>query len=124
MGNWRADQSKGGRRYQWGQSRGKEDPTLRDFLARSKKFPEYAELRSEKIGTEIHCWREMKESHTGKVYWTSCLRFADDGWGYWTVHFRPDEARWRSTPLKDLPIGRAVEGAAEFYRQKLHELTK
>lgn len=118
MGTWRADQSKGGRRYVWGESRGKEDPTLRDIAARLKKVPDLAALRPEKIGAEIHCWRERKES-TGKTHWVSCLRLVDDGWGYWTVFFRPDEARWRATPIKDMPLSRAIAGAADIYREKL-----
>lgn len=118
MGEWRADQSKGARRYNWGETRGKQDATLRDFTERMRAFPDLKDIRAEKIGSEIHCWREIPEDG-GKTYWTSCLRFVDDGWGYWTVFQRPDERRWRTTPLKELPLSRALAGAAEFYKEFL-----
>jgi|SRR6185437_14781980 len=118
MGDWRRDQSKGARRLIWGQTRGKEDPTYRNFAERLRAYPDLAALKVEKIGSEIHCWRERTEPG-GKKYWTSCLRFVDDGWGYWTVFYRPDERRWRTTPLRDLPIGRALEQAVEFYKDHL-----
>lgn len=122
MGTWKADQSKGTRRYVWGETRGKEDATLRDIAARAKKQPDLGDLRPEKIGSEIHFWREVTEKPSGKTYWLSCLRFVDDGWSYWTVFFRPDDARWRATPLKDLPLSKAISGAAEIYRERLHEM--
>jgi len=118
MGSWRADQSKGARRYVWQQTRGEKDEVWRDFAARLKTHPPLAGLKLEKIGSEIHCWRPVQEP-SGKTYWTSCLRFVDDGWGYWSVLFRPDERRWRTTSLKDLPLSRAIAGAAEFYKQNL-----
>ncbi len=117
MGNWRADQSKGVRRDIWGQTRGENDPTRRDFLERMKPFPVFASLRIEKIGEEIHCWREIKDS-AGKPYWASCLRFVSDDFGYWDVFYRTDERRWRTTPLKELPVGRMIERLAEFYSEK------
>jgi hypothetical protein len=119
MGEWRADQSKEVRRYLWGQTRGEKDETRRDFLARIKAFPELAALRTEKVGSELHLWRELKEETSGKTYWTSCIRFVDDRWGYWTVLFRDDERRWRSTPHKELPLRLAIEGAAEVLRSRL-----
>jgi hypothetical protein len=118
MGEWRADQSKKSRRYVWQETRGQNDETWQDFARRAKPFPAFAALRFEKLGKEIHCWREAAESG-GASYWMSCLRFVDDGWGYWTVYYRSDERRWRTTPIKEFPLGRAVAAAAEFYRDKL-----
>ena len=117
MGEWRADQSKGARRYIWGQTRGENDPTRRDFLQRMKPFDVFAPLRLEKIGSEIHFWRELKES-SGKPYWTSCIRCVPDDWGYWDVFYRTDERRWRTTPMQELPVGRMIERLAEFSREK------
>jgi hypothetical protein len=116
MGEWRKDQSKNARRYLWGQTRGEHDATRRDFLVRMKPFPVLGKLQIEKIGGEIHAWREVTED-SGKRYWTSCLRFIDDGYGFWTLFYRPDERRWRSTPYKDLPVGRVIAAAAEFFGQ-------
>jgi hypothetical protein len=116
MGNWRADQSKGVRRYVWQQTRGEHDDTFRDVAARMKAFPVFTPLRIEKIGSEIHVWRQIKED-SGKTYWASCFRLVDDGWGYWTVFYRPDERRWRTTPIKDEPIGKALAHVAEFYQE-------
>ncbi len=116
MGTWRADQSKGGRRYVWGETRGETDDTRRDFIARLKAFVIFNGLRTEKIGSEMHLWR-LEKIGTAKPYWTSCLRFVDDGWGYWTVYYRPDERRWRSAPAKELPLGKAMTLTAEFYKQ-------
>lgn len=114
MGSWKQDQAKGVRRTVWGQTRGKEDDTLKDFMQRLKAHPNLGILKVEKIGSEIHCWRSVKDSQ-GQTYWTSCLRFIDDGWGYWTVMARTDERRWRTTPYKSLPIAQALTGASELY---------
>jgi len=121
MGEWRRDQSKEARRHVWGKTRGEQDPTWRDFAHRLRAIPELAGLRAEKIGSEIHLWRERREPG-GKPYWASCLRFLDDGWGYWTVMYRPDERRWRATPLKDRPLRQALEGAAKFYPEHVPRL--
>ena len=115
MGTWRRDQSKGARRVIWGQTRGKNDETWKEFEQRLGAFPELAKLRIEKIGAEIHCWRQV-ESPSKEIYWTSCLRFVDEGYGYWSLWYRTDERRWRSTPNKELPAGRTINGAAEWYR--------
>ncbi|OGR90891.1 MAG: hypothetical protein A2992_03325 [Elusimicrobia bacterium RIFCSPLOWO2_01_FULL_59_12] len=117
MGDWRKDQSKKTRRYTWGQTRGQNDETLEDFLQRVKAFPAFASLRFEKIGSEIHAWRSIRED-SGSLYWASCLRFADDGWGYWTVFYRLDERRWRVTDARERPLGQALAGAAEWYRSR------
>ncbi|MFA5974788.1 MAG: hypothetical protein WC859_01305 [Elusimicrobiota bacterium] len=116
MGSWRPDQSKEARRYVWGRTRGEDDPTRRDFAHRLRAFPALARLKTEKIGSEIHLWREVQDP-SGKKYWISCLRFMDDGWGYWTVRFRTDERRWRSTDLNDLPLRLAFESAVTFYKE-------
>ena len=121
MGEWRKDQSKGARRYIWGQTRGEHDEVWRDFAARMKAFPTFQSLRIEKIGAEIHAWRNVREDN-GKTYWTSCLRFVDDGWGYWSVYYRSDERRWRATPVEDQPIGRALAQTAEFYNANLRDV--
>jgi hypothetical protein len=118
MGEWRKDQSKGVRRRIWGQTRGQDDETWQDFAQRIKQFPHMADLRFEKIGTEIHCWKQVPEDGGGS-YWMSCLRFVDDGWGYWNVYYRIDERRWRATDIKEMPIGRAVTAAAEWYKTKV-----
>ena len=118
MGEWRKDQSKKARRYIWGETRGQSDDTWQDFAGRVKSYPELAKLRFEKLGKEIHGWKQVLESD-GDPYWLSCLRFVDDGWGYWTVYFRTDESRWRTTDIKKIPLGRAVTAAAEWYRQKM-----
>ena len=120
MGEWRADQSKGTRRYIWGQTRGDKDAARRDFVVRAKAFPAFQGLQVEKIGSEIHLWRPLKEP-SGKTYWTSCLRFVDDDWGYWTVYYRPDERRWRATDVRKLPIGRAIELTAQLFDTLLHD---
>ncbi len=117
MGNWRSDQSKSVRRDVWGRTRGEGDATWKDFSARFKQFPDLFNLKIEKIGSEIHVWRYIAEN-ARKGYWVSCLRFIDDGWGYWTLMFRPDERRWRATNHKDLPVGRMIETAAELYRER------
>src|SRR5437660_116734 len=114
MGTWLPDQSKNARRTIWGQTRGEMDDTWKDFSSRLKTVPALAHLRVEKIGSEIQCWR-LQESPGKEPYWMSCLRFIDDGWGYWTVMYRTDERRWRSTPYKDLPLGQALSGAGEWY---------
>src|SRR5690349_21680647 len=105
MGSWRVDQHKLVRRRIWGQTRGQSDDVWQDFAQRIKPYKHLAHLRFEKLGTEIHCWRQLPESG-GTPYWTSCLRFVDDGWGYWTVYYRTDEGRWRTTDIKEMPIGR------------------
>jgi|GEM_PF-1920786 hypothetical protein len=120
MGEWRADQSKNVRRYSWGETRGKNDAIWKEFARRIETFQILAGLKFEKIGSEIHCWREVYEPSKDK-YWTSCLRFVDDGWGYWTVFYRTDERRWRATSLKQLPMRLALEGAAEFYQNHFVE---
>jgi hypothetical protein len=120
MGEWRADQSKKTRRYVWGETRGQYDDVWKDFAQRVKAYPELAAMKYEKIGKEIHLWRPIQES-SGETYWTSCLRFVDDGWGYWTVFYRMDERRWRTTALKELPIGRAITSAAEFWQLRAQE---
>jgi hypothetical protein len=120
MGDWRPDQSKKTRRYVWGQTRGEQDETLRDFNVRVKAYPQLAALRAEKIGSEIHLWRMLKED-SGKDYWISCLRFVDDTWGYWSVFYRTDERRWRTTPVKDEPLGRALATVADFFREEFAE---
>jgi len=117
MGEWRRDQAKGARRYVWGQTRGHDDNLRRDFIERAKPFPVLHALRVEKIGDEIHCWREVKEED-GKAYWISCLRLVPDEWGYWDVFYRTDERRWRTTPLKEIPLGRMIAQLAEFYSEK------
>src|SRR5437868_5439555 len=111
MGTWRQDQSKGVRRKVWGQTRGQEDDTRKDFVNRLKAYPVFASLRVEKIGSEIHFWRQLQDEK-GELYWASCLRFIDDGWSHWTVMYRTDERRWRTTPIKDLPTGRALTDTA------------
>jgi hypothetical protein len=121
MGEWRKDQSKNARRTIWGETRGSHDETWEDFRNRLKVHPALLKLRIEKIGSELHCWRLVVESSSGESYWTSCLRFIDDGWGYWTVMYRPDERRWRSTPYKQLPIGRALAGAEDWYKHHLQK---
>lgn len=118
MGSWRSDQSKEARRYLWGKTRGEGDPTWKDVTHRLRALAALAGLRVEKIGSEMHLWRQVQEP-SGKAYWTSCLRFIDDGWSYWTVLYRPDERRWRATGLRRLPIGRALAAAAEFYRERI-----
>jgi len=120
MGDWRADQSKTVRRMVWGRTRGEGDATWKDFSARFKRFPALTNMRIEKMGSEIHAWRPAKED-TGKTYWVSCLRFVDEGLGYWTVLYRSDERRWRTTPFKEMPLSRAVEAAAEFYKNEMKE---
>ena len=118
MGEWTLDQSKNARRTIWGQTRGENDPTLRDFIRRAKTYPMLAAMRPEKIGPEIHCWRQIK-SPDGEVYWHSCLRFKDDGWGYWTVMYRSDERRWRTTDLEDLPYSKVLPAAVDLYKSKI-----
>jgi len=117
MGNWKLDQGKGARRYVWGQTRGENDPTRRDYLERIKPFPIFSAMRLEKIGSEIHFWREIKED-TGKGYWISCVRCVPDDWGYWDIFYRTDEGRWRTTPFKEMPVGRMIERLAEFVSEK------
>jgi hypothetical protein len=118
MGSWRPDQSKNARRVIWGESRGKDDDTWKDFQRRFRDYPELGKLRLEKIGSEIHGWR-LVNSPSGESYWMSCLRFISDGMGYWTVMYRPDERHWRTTPFRDLPVGQAIESAAAWFRDKL-----
>ena len=118
MGEWRQDQSKTVRRYLWGETRGQNDPTWQDFARRVKSFPNLASLRFEKLGQEIHCWRQVPDGHD-KLYWISCLRFVADDWGYWTVYYRKDEGRWRATDFEKLPIGRALTAAAEWYQSRM-----
>ena len=120
MGEWRADQSKEARRHIWGKTRGEEDATWRDFSHRLRSYPDLKNLRAEKIGAEIHLWREAREP-SGKTYWTSCLRFQDDGFGYWTVMYRPDERRWRTTPIRELPIRQALDAASQLYNERLSD---
>ncbi|SRR5258708_5490306 len=117
MGDWRKDQSKNVRRRNWGETRGQNDHVWQDFARRAKAFPALAALKFEKIGGEIHCWRQVQEDG-GATYWTSCLRFVDDDYGYWTVYYRTDERRWRTTDAKEMPIGRAIATAAEWYEKK------
>jgi hypothetical protein len=114
MGTWRVDQSKNAKRYVWQQTRGEQDEMLRDFVVRFKAYPVFAEVKLEKIGSEIHVWRPIKES-SGKSYWASCMRFKDDGWGYWDVFYRPDERRWRTTTIKETPLTKAISAAADWY---------
>jgi len=114
MGEWRADQSKKTRRYVWGQTRGEHDAARRDFIERARKYPLMSALRVEKIGSELHLWRQIKED-SGKTYWASCFRFVDNDWGYWTVFYRPDERRWRKAGITDLPIARALEETARLF---------
>ncbi len=118
MGDWRKDQSKRTRRYIWGETRGQNDGSWQDFNTRIKEYPDLRELRFEKLGEEIHCWRKELED-TGEMYWISCLRFKDEGYGHWSVYYRTDESRWRATDVKEVPIARAIEGAAEWYRSKM-----
>ena len=118
MGEWRKDQSKRTRRYIWGQTRGQNEGTWQDFNTRIKTIPELNGLRYEKLGEEIHCWRETVED-SGEKYWLSVLRFVDEGYGHWSVYYRTDESRWRATDAKKVPIGRALEGAAAWYRNKM-----
>src|SRR5579864_3771125 len=99
MGSWRSDQHKNARRTIWGETRGMMDPTTKDFCRRQKAYPALKGLRAEKIGSEIHCWR-LVEPEKGPSYWTSCLRFIDDGFGHWEVYYRPDERRWRTPPSR------------------------
>src|ERR1700744_6412717 len=115
MGPWKRDQSKGVRRVIWGQTRGKTDETWKEFEQRINKFPELSKLRIEKIGSEIHAWRQI-QAESGDAYWASCFRFVDEGYGYWSLWYRTDERRWRATPYKELPMGRTITGAAEFYK--------
>jgi hypothetical protein len=115
MGEWRLDQSKNSRRYIWGETRGEYDDVWKDFAQRFKAHPALAGMKFEKLGKEIHLWRQIPEDG-GRTYWGSCLRFVDDGWGYWTVFYRTDERRWRTTDIKEEPIGRALTAAAEFWR--------
>lgn len=117
MGSWRADQSKGARRKIWGQTRGELDLTRQEFANRLNSAPSLASLRIEKIGSEIHAWREIRDE-AGAVYWASCLRFVDQGLGYWTVLYRPDERRWRATPIKNLPMSAAITAAADWLASK------
>jgi len=117
MGDWRFDQSKGGRRHVWQQTRGEQDPTRRNFVERIKTYPVFKGMRIEKIGGELHVWRENVPKE-GSSYWTSCMRFKDDSWGYWTVYYRTDERRWRSTGIEDQPVGKAIDSASEFWREK------
>jgi hypothetical protein len=118
MGDWRKDQSKTVRRYIWGETRGQNDTTWQDFANRIKTLPALAPLKHEKLGSEIHCWRQVLDA-AGKPYWISCLRFVADDWGYWTVSYRKDEGRWRATDIQKLPVGRAVTAAAEWYASKM-----
>ena len=118
MGEWRRDQSKKTRRYIWGETRGHQDSTWQDFARRMKEFPDLASLKFEKIGEEIHLWRQVPEDQ-GEPYWISCLRFVDDGYGHWEVFFRTDESRWRATQIKEVSIGRALAGAAGWYRDRM-----
>jgi len=120
VGDWSADQSKSRKRYQWVSTRGEKDQVWRDFTKRLKSIPDFNDLRIEKLGPEIHFWRETKDSE-GKTYWTSCLRFSGDNWDYWTVYWRADESRWRSTGIKDVPVSQALTQAVAFYNQKKHE---
>jgi len=120
MGEWRKDQSKKTRRYIWGQTRGQSDGTWQDFAIRIKEYPILGGLKFEKIGDEVHCWREVLED-TGETYWMSCLRFTEDGYGHWSVFYRTDESRWRATDIKKIPIGRALAGAAEWYRDRMQQ---
>jgi len=117
VGEWRKDQSKGGRRVIWGQTRGEQDSTRRNFLERMRAYPVFKNLKVEKIGSEIHIWR-VEKPETGPAYWTSCIRFLDDSWGYWDVWYRPDERRWRSTGINKQPVGKAIAAVAEFYQEK------
>ena len=120
MGEWRADQSKHERRYQWGTVRGTKDPVWKDFAQRLKKIPELQKFYHEKIGAEVHFWRQTKDPN-GKTFWHSFLRFVGDGWGHWSVWWRPDERRWHPTSIEELPVGRALLAAREFYISKQDE---
>jgi hypothetical protein len=117
MGTWKPDQSKHSRRYEWGKSRGEKDAVWRDFAARLKAVPGLSPFKHEKIGPEIHFFRQAKDPN-GRPYWTSFLRFVNDGWGYWEIAWRPDEGRWRSPGLKQLPPSQALTAAAEFVAQE------
>jgi hypothetical protein len=118
MGSWRADQSKKPRRKIWGETRGQSDSVWQEFAKRFKAYPCFTPLRIEKIGEEIHAWRQIVNPK-GEPYWMSCLRFVDDGWGYWTVYYRNDERRWRATDITHLPLSHAIRLAAEWYHKKL-----
>ncbi len=118
MGSWQKDQSKLRHRYLWGQTRGEKDATLRDFMERVKAYPALAKLRPEKIGSEIQCWRQIPDGK-GKLYWSSCVRFIDDGWGYWTIMGRSDEGRWRNSHIEGLPLSKALAAGEEYYLDKL-----
>lgn len=120
MGTWKKDQSKHDRRYEWGTTRGEKDAVWRDVAARLKSHSLLSSLRHEKIGAEIHFFRLMKDP-SGTPFWSSCLRLIDDGWGYWTLQWRPDEGRWRTSAIRDLPVGRMLTVAEGFYREKSHE---
>ena len=120
MGNWRKDQSKNARRMVWGQTRGEFDPTRQDFVKRMKEYPAFASLRIEKIGGEIHCWRQVSEPESDP-YWFSCIRFVGDGWGYWKLFYRKDESRWRPTSIKELPAREVIAQCAEFYTDVFHQ---
>ena len=117
MGTWRFDQSKGGRRHVWQQTRGEQDPTRRDIVERMRAFPEFKDLKVEKLGGEIHIWREI-EADKGPSYWASCMRLIGDSWGYYDVFYRTDERRWRSSGIEEMPIGRLLQILADFYREK------
>lgn len=120
MGNWEKDQSKARKRYDWGTTRGTKDPVWRDFTERLKKIPELQEFKIEKLGSEIHFWRQTKDVE-GKMYWLSFLRFVGDKWDYWDVSWRGDDSRWRATGIKEVPVRQALANAVEFYKQKKHE---
>ncbi len=120
MGEWRPDQAKHTRRYTWGTTRDKKDAVWRDFGLRLEKMHALKDLRHEKIGGEIHFWRLSKDPN-GKPFWFSCLRLVGDGWGYWTLYWRPDERRWRTTGIEELPAGKAINATAEFYKSKLND---
>jgi hypothetical protein len=120
MGSWRKDQHKRVRRYNWGQTRGQNEGVRQDFMERIRPYPVFKDLRIEKLGEEIHCWR-LAHEEGDQPYWTSCLRFVDDGWGYWTVYYRTDEGRWRATDTKEAPLGRAISEAAEWYSRQRPE---
>jgi hypothetical protein len=119
MGNWKPDQSKKPRRKIWGETRGQSDETWQEFAKRFKEAPPLDKLRLEKVGTEIHAWRQILDEKKGEPYWMSCLRFVDDGWSYWTVLYRTDERRWRTTDIRGLPMSRAITAAAQWYKKKL-----
>ena len=118
MGEWSKDQSKHQRRYKWDKTRGTKDAVWRDFALRLKNIPEFKDMRHEKIGSEIHHWRLSQDS-AGKPFWLSVLRLVGDGWGYWDLYWRPDERRWRTTGYEELPAGKALAAAVEFYRHHL-----